>query len=103
MDTPPKKLTNDPLHISSGVGNHKMDEMRNIIRSKESDNSFFAFAVDNRINIERLLKWLSLSPQSNGIEINHGNVEDMTLRELAEYEDMINPLLLPLHRESLAL
>ena len=97
MDTPPKKLTNDPLHVSSGVGNHEMDEMRNRIRSKESDNIFFTSTVNAQMKINRLLKRLSLSPQSNNTENNHSDVEDMTIRELAEYEESIDPLLLPLH------
>ena len=103
MDTPPKKLTNDPLHVSSGVGNHEMDEMRNRIRSKESDNIYFTSTVNAQMEINRLLKRLSLLPQSNNTENNHSNVEDMTIRELAEYEESIDPLLLPLRLESRAL
>ncbi len=85
MNTHPKKLTNDSLHITSGIANREMDKVREKIRLQESDNPFYMFAVKAQRDVDHLLNCLCLTPQNE------------------DKKNSQKQLLLPLHRESLLL
>ena len=88
LKTHPKKLTNDPLHISSGTANKALDCMRDVIRAFDTEYELFSNAMQAKNVCEILLRQHSLSNESS----NRSN----------ESEEL-EPLLLPVHRESLAL
>ena len=104
LNTHPKKLTNDPLHISSGIANKGPDEMRVQIRELEENNVFLENAKRAEVKISKVLQQLSLTPQITHVEKDIDiDDEELTLEDLAVYEAPIEPLLLPVHKESLAL
>ena len=78
--------------------------MRVQIRELEENNVFLENAKRAEVKISKVLQQLSLTPQITHVEKDIDiDDEELTLEDLAVYEAPIEPLLLPVHKESLAL